>query len=402
MRVEARRLKRAVDGGWVSWELWGKEKIIENRLLTNPELETVSTILGRKYSRARLVRHRFYPGGRGEDTSVIFSRVFDYSEAFAGSGEVAVVGSVVKIMSAPPESLILLDEPETSLHPGAQARFLKFLLDQIKLKKHQVILSTHSPEFVDRLPSRAIKVLGEAVDGKVTITNECNPYVAFNRLQKLPVGKIRIVVEDELAKIVLCHAVMALDPGEAAAFDVQVMPGGADSIIKYHVPAAMAGKQDAYILLDGDKKKVNGFPNPQNIPVSDNATLKNLIEDVLGVYPHLSLNGGNDPALLDARYAAERDFLGWVGARVSYLPRLCPEHIVLGVLGDDSDGSKYATSASAKDALYGKLSAGVPAVGSQFIENVVAYKLAEAGVGGPDMQAIIGMLRAILSKKVGG
>ena len=53
------------------------------------------------------------------------------------------MSAVVDVLAADEYSLILLDEPETSLHPGAQRSMLRFLLDQIKLKKHQIIISTH-------------------------------------------------------------------------------------------------------------------------------------------------------------------------------------------------------------------------------------------------------------------
>ncbi|WP_396631538.1 AAA family ATPase, partial [Lysinibacillus sp. D4B1_S16] len=44
---------------------------------------------------------------------------------------------------------MLLDEPEVSLHPGAQARIKYLILELIKKKKIQVIISTHSTIFVE-------------------------------------------------------------------------------------------------------------------------------------------------------------------------------------------------------------------------------------------------------------
>ena len=43
--------------------------------------------------------------------------------------------------------LLLLDEPETSLHPGAQVKLQRYILDQIKKKHLQVVISTHAPAF---------------------------------------------------------------------------------------------------------------------------------------------------------------------------------------------------------------------------------------------------------------
>jgi predicted ATPase len=86
-----------------------------------------------------------------------------YTEAFAGSGEFAVVRLVVALAGAQPGSLILLDEPEVSLHPGAQERLMSFLYVRVKKLKHQAVLATHSPGIIRWLPPEAIKVL--VVDG---------------------------------------------------------------------------------------------------------------------------------------------------------------------------------------------------------------------------------------------
>lgn len=120
MLKEAKRLKTIKDDNRQSYKLGGRERLFENRDLTQEELEQVSKILGRTYESARLVRHSLFPGNRGQDLSVVFRRGVEYSEAFAGSGEIAAVSAVVQILAAKEYSLILLDEPETSLHPGAQ------------------------------------------------------------------------------------------------------------------------------------------------------------------------------------------------------------------------------------------------------------------------------------------
>lgn len=84
--------------------------------LSEVELDAVSYILGRKYMDAVSVFHSFF---RNEGYSVLFkTKHAEYSEAFAGSGEMAVVRLVREIIRAPKYALILLDEPEVSLHPG--------------------------------------------------------------------------------------------------------------------------------------------------------------------------------------------------------------------------------------------------------------------------------------------
>jgi predicted ATP-binding protein involved in virulence len=47
-----------------------------------------------------------------------------------------------------PNSLVLIDEPELSLHVGWQSQFLKDLQDIIKLADLDVLMATHSPDII--------------------------------------------------------------------------------------------------------------------------------------------------------------------------------------------------------------------------------------------------------------
>jgi hypothetical protein len=54
----------------------------------------------------------------GGATCVLHTANLHHTEAFAGRGEFAVVRLVIDILGAKATSLILLDEPEVSLHLG--------------------------------------------------------------------------------------------------------------------------------------------------------------------------------------------------------------------------------------------------------------------------------------------
>ena len=53
----------------------------------------------------------------------------EYSEAHMGFGEGRTQSLVVALEKLPKKSLILVEEPETSLHPGAQYALAKYLMD---------------------------------------------------------------------------------------------------------------------------------------------------------------------------------------------------------------------------------------------------------------------------------
>ncbi|WP_163576793.1 AAA family ATPase [Halomonas faecis] len=330
MKAGAKKIKRVLRDDVQSWKLGGgPERVFENRDLSDEEVEWVSQILGRKYDSATYIKHSLYSGQKSEDISVVFSRGIEYSEAFAGSGEVSVVEIVVRLLEAADYALVLIDEPETSLHPGAQRELLRFILEQIKRKKTQVVVSTHSIEFLTGLPESAIKVVDVKQDGKSCILNQCSPYVALNRLGKSNGRKI-VYVEDPMAKIIVDHAIMTLDPGEVEACEVSVAPGGADEILCRQIPGHILSGHDCYVLLDGDKKKVDAFTNPVSVPEDKQGELGEVILQEVGVNPKFSLSGGDDPAgTRRERIGNQKDYLLWVEKRLKYLPFICPEAFLL-------------------------------------------------------------------------
>lgn len=347
MLKEARRIKVIKEENRQSYKLGGIERVFENRDLTEDEVSAVSKILGRPYESARIIRHSLYLGNRGRDLSVIFKRGSVYSEAYAGSGEVAAVSVVVQILNAQPYSLILLDEPETSLHPGAQRALLRFLLEQIKLHKHQVVLSTHSSDFLEGLPHEAIKVFEDNGNFQSRIIPRSSPSAALKRLGRTATDKKRILVEDRLAALLVSEAIKSLDPGDADALEIKVAPGGAESILKYLGSAAMVSGDKVFVLLDGDKKKVESFTRPEDITPAQYKDLNNLVKSQVGFDPIYHIPGGADVAGHEAaKIQAHLDYLRWLRAHVDFLPRKLPEHILLEGLDPGQNHSQKSPSES--------------------------------------------------------
>ncbi|MET3512422.1 putative ATPase [Pseudacidovorax sp. 1753] len=349
MLNEARRLKVIRDKDLRSYKLAGKERVFENRVLAEDEVKQISRILGRDYESARIIRHSLYLGNRAQDLSVIFQRGLLYSEAFAGSGEVAAVSAVVQVLAAEPYSLILLDEPETSLHPGAQRALLRFLLEQIKEKKHQIVLSTHSGEFLSGLPHEAIKVFEDNGKMQTRILPKSSPFAALRRLGKPAENKRRVLVEDQLAAIILEQAVKGIDEGDAANLEIRVAPGGAEALLKYVAPAAMLSSDRIFIFLDGDKKMKDEFSDPETIAPAQYASLDELLKTEVGFNPLLHIPGGADAAgHKQAKIDAQLAYLAWLRKHVAYLPRHVPEHIVLEALDPENEHYKKSAAAAKK------------------------------------------------------
>lgn len=395
IRADAVYLSRVIDSGNTSVTFRNRKVATENRLLTAGELKVVAYVLGRDYKEARWIKHRLFKGDGG--LSIIFKIASGkYSEAFAGSGEVAVTSCVVQVLKASPNSLVLLDEPEVSLHPGAQERLLAFLVHQAKSRKLQIVFSTHSPHMLTGLPDHAIKSFDQTASGKFTVLPSTHPYAAFVRLGATPPGKLAVLVEDQLAKLVVEQA-LALLPSTAdrALFGVEIVSGGWGGILRHRVPALMASS-NYLVLLDGDARQPSAFVDPETVPQSDDSTLKDLIHSTVGVTPELLFDGSSGKSNQAQKSAQQRAYMRWILSYVDYLPLLCPEEIVLKAAGVGS--TQFSTSQEAKAALAAHAaSLQGRACSNSEIDTIGGVLLAQNRGNSPELQAIVARLESALA-----
>ena len=64
------------------------------------------------------------------------------------------------------DSIILIDEPEISLHPSWQNKIVKIYKNFAKQNNNQIIIATHSPQIIASTPNESLRVLVKE-DGKI-------------------------------------------------------------------------------------------------------------------------------------------------------------------------------------------------------------------------------------------
>lgn len=327
IRAKSKYLKKSIDEGKNIYPLYGKEKIIQNVSLSDLEVNTISKILNKKYSSIKYIEHSFFQTSGG--TAFLQTESLHYSEAYAGSGEFAVVSLVHKVMNAPERSLILLDEPEVSLHPNAQKKLIEFLKDQSKEKKHQIVISTHSTEIIKELPDEAIKLFYEdPITNKININNSVNKYNVFTKLG-YDYSKTPVYVEDRLAKKIIEYAIE--NSGLKDIFSIEFFPGGAEAIIQRLNHYIEAGHKQI-VLLDGDKKSELYKNNKDKFPLSQNILdrdLDNTIENLFNFPIKFFSDGSNGSSHETQKRELQRKFLDNVERSVSFLPFETPEIFIL-------------------------------------------------------------------------
>ncbi len=299
-------------------------KVFEINNLNDDEIRKVEKILGKKYNETKFLIHNFYDRNKGFAIRYKTNTV-TYSEAYAGSGEIAVVKLVRDLLNAQDYSLILLDEPETSLHPLAQKRLINFILEQVKKKKLQVIISTHSPDIIEGMPFESIKILYENQNtGKINIIENVYPENAFVHIGRTISDKKSMLVEDKLAKMII-EAVLK-ETRDTELFEVTYHPGG-ESQIKQNEMVVYSKEDNSkhFIVFDGDQKKEKIDISTLSDNEKEPNNLENIIKELVGQKVKFAFNSN---ATNEQKTELMLKYIKYHYDNVFFLPKDIPEEII--------------------------------------------------------------------------
>lgn len=227
------------------------------------ELNWISYILGREYAEIVILNHSYFKLPGATVRVQVADKVADgeqivrtYSEAYSGSGEYAVIMMVHSVYTAERESLILMDEPENSLHPESQRRLMEYILYETLIKKHQFIISSHSMYMSESLPNEARIALSLNANGFVephmNVTHR-DAFMGVGAAPQVPVGKVAIKVEDGLAEAMVRHVLLGSDDRSIQDRYIIEAVGSCSYAIGTYIPADIRrNASDTLWILDGD------------------------------------------------------------------------------------------------------------------------------------------------------
>jgi len=289
--------------------------------LTGEELDILRYILERDYVSGSVLRHDLFHGHEG--STIVFKTHHHrggYSDAFAGSGESAAALLVHNVLEAPRRSLVLLDEPETSLHPRAQQRILEFLAHQAVRKSLQIVMATHSIYLAKDLPQSAIRVLESGADGRISVSTSHSAAEALHEIGTLPSGKT-ILVEDERAKAIVLASLKKASHKASEEFRVVVRDGGTSRIFRDIQAHANSGRTDVFVVFDGDHRPAREMPSDGELPQGE-AELREVIRCMT--------SGRNraGPGFDFVNEAEMTKYIAFLRDSVHYLPSTTPESLV--------------------------------------------------------------------------
>lgn len=332
----AKRLSNAIKENKLEDIYYKQDKIINkiNYELSEEEINIISSILGKSYSSIHYIEHRYFDGVEG-GTAILKSHDLTYSEAFAGSGEYSIVSLIYKIMRCQEKSLILLDEPEVSIHPSAQLKLMNFMFNQALKKKHQIVISTHSPTLIKNLPKRAIKLFIEnKLTQKVEIFSDIHHSYAFNEIG-IETEKIPIYVEDKLSQEII-NRIINQDKNLESKFSCQIYTGGASVIVSRATSVLAATKKRCLIFLDGDQKTEAYMGNKNRFEICESNDPERYAKLIKEYYGPVSINpSGKDTSNKNEKLQLMSDLWTFISNNVFYFDFDHPEKFIVEQLAND-------------------------------------------------------------------
>lgn len=187
-----------------------KEMICDSSLLRRHQamidaevIKSLSSILLCTYDKAS--RNEMRRKYARRSTHVLTARRtggIEYSEANMGAGEARLYNLVTALESAPEQSLVLLEEPETALHPSAQYELGKYFVDVSARRRLQILLTTHSEYVLLALPQKS-RIYLKRANARVKAIPGIGVRQAVSMMDNLAVPSVYILVEDDVAEAIV-------------------------------------------------------------------------------------------------------------------------------------------------------------------------------------------------------
>lgn len=171
-----------------------------------------------------------------------------YSSFNMGAGEDLLFDLIGSIDNSPDGSLILIEEIEVGIHASALRRLAEVLQEIAYKKKLQIIVTSHSEQFIDSLPRQA-RILLRRIGTTHQVSSSVSTGYIFSDLLGVAVPELKIYCEDQFARSLIERA---LRPEIRSRVQVQAVgdKNTLADVAAYHVLSS--GKQPCVVVWDGD------------------------------------------------------------------------------------------------------------------------------------------------------
>lgn len=167
---------------------------------------------------------------------------------------VALVRDAADTLGRSNDVVLAVEEPEAHLHPGAVHQ-LREVMEEIA-ETQQVIVSTHSPLFVNRRSLASNVLVQDNKARQAQSLDEIREILGVRTSDNLHSATVVLVVEGESDRRIIEHLLRQRSESVAAALDtgslgIQVLHGGTN--LAYRLGELEAGLCTVHALLDDDR-----------------------------------------------------------------------------------------------------------------------------------------------------
>lgn len=284
--------------------------------LNDESIRDLSYVLGQSYTRGRFTATNV---DASREIGLLTKNYGEISQFHQGAGEDTILDVFKLLQDIPQQSLLVIDEVENSLHPQAQRRFIRHLIKCARVKKLQIILSTHSPFVLDELPPISRIMLQQLSDQK-NIVYEPSTQYALNVIDDVDHPVAYVHVEDDEAVTLFWNIIKTnTDAYSELTKKLSLRVVGSCTIVNVLNSLAKEGKlpYNSLSFVDGDKRgeyptcmSLPGNVAPEKVVFGDLKALNwNHLDDRFGVGAG-SLFKYLDDAMLDTDHHNWTTFVG--------------------------------------------------------------------------------------------
>ena len=180
----------------------------------------------------------------------------------AGAGEECLTSILGTLLECESGSLVAIEEIEIGLHPSTLPRLSDVILEIAKERRLQVLITSHSSEFLRAFPSQGL-ILARRDGERVEFINQPNVEYAISTIGGDHQRAASIICEDKHAAMIIEKAL----PPKVRAICPIICFGGKDELITKAITVSKySSKEKVIIIWDGgvdnsylDKAKAAGF-----------------------------------------------------------------------------------------------------------------------------------------------
>jgi predicted ATPase len=221
--------------------------------LAGEELGLAAYITGKEYTSCSIFEIEEYGGFERFPYFRVAANGQAYDTKSMGQGELALLVTLWMVRDLTDNSILVLEEPETHVSPRSQSALMTFIASQCAKKGLWVIVTTHSPVVIKRIPRTNVRLLVRD-GGQISIVDNPHRHQVASILGGAFGYEAVLLVEDNAGKYFALALLEELDADLARQFEI--VPCGSDGQVIAATKSFPRTRRWLSVIgaLDGDQR----------------------------------------------------------------------------------------------------------------------------------------------------